>query len=96
MFVLMENEVLRGMRQLVGWTEGDGIFCPGGSVSNMYAMNLARYQLLPDVKRQGLFGLPRLNVFTSSEVRNGHHTVSVGLPTCRMFIDDRTVVYRTF
>uniref|UniRef100_G3P4Q5 Cysteine sulfinic acid decarboxylase n=1 Tax=Gasterosteus aculeatus aculeatus TaxID=481459 RepID=G3P4Q5_GASAC len=71
-FVLMENEVLRGMRQLVGWTEGDGIFCPGGSVSNMYAMNLARYQLLPDVKRQGLFGLPRLNVFTSSE---SHYSV---------------------
>ncbi|KAM8862901.1 acidic amino acid decarboxylase GADL1-like isoform 2-T2 [Spinachia spinachia] len=34
-FVLMENEILRGMRQLVGWTDGDGIFCPGGSISNM-------------------------------------------------------------
>lgn len=70
-FVLMELEVLRGLRQLVGWTEGDGLFCPGGSISNMYAMNLARYQLFPEVKSQGLWGLPRLTIFTSIEVRNG-------------------------
>lgn len=68
-FVLMETEVLRQLRQLVGWTEGDGIFCPGGSASNMYAMNLARYQLFPEVKNKGLWALPRLAVFTSSEVR---------------------------
>ncbi|XP_054464348.1 cysteine sulfinic acid decarboxylase isoform X2 [Anoplopoma fimbria] len=71
-FVLMENEVLRALRLLVGWTEGDGLFCPGGSASNMYAMNLARYHFLPDVKSQGLCGLPRLNVFTSSE---SHYSV---------------------
>uniref|UniRef100_A0A3Q1HKY9 Cysteine sulfinic acid decarboxylase n=1 Tax=Acanthochromis polyacanthus TaxID=80966 RepID=A0A3Q1HKY9_9TELE len=68
-FVLMEMEVLRGLRQLVGWKEGDGIFCPGGSTSNIYAMNLARYQLFPEVKSQGLYGLPRLAIFSSPEVR---------------------------
>lgn len=67
-FVLVEAEVLRGLRQLVGWTEGDGIFCPGGSTSNMYAMNLARYRLFPEVKSQGLRGLPQLTIFTSSQV----------------------------
>ena len=71
-FVLMETEVLKGLRQLVGWTEGDGLFCPGGSTSNMYAMNLARYRLYPEVKTQGLWGLPRLTVFTSAEVRTQH------------------------
>uniref|UniRef100_A0A3B4WPE6 Cysteine sulfinic acid decarboxylase n=1 Tax=Seriola lalandi dorsalis TaxID=1841481 RepID=A0A3B4WPE6_SERLL len=74
-FVLMETEVLRGLRQLVGWTEGDGIFCPGGSTSNMYAMNLARYRLFPDVKSQGLWGLPRLTIFTSPE---SHYSVKKG------------------
>lgn len=74
-FVLMENEVLRGLRHLVGWTQGDGLFCPGGSTSNMYAMNLARYQLFPDVKTQGLCGLPRLVVFTSPE---SHYSVKKG------------------
>uniref|UniRef100_A0A8D0ADX5 Cysteine sulfinic acid decarboxylase n=1 Tax=Sander lucioperca TaxID=283035 RepID=A0A8D0ADX5_SANLU len=74
-FVLMELEVLRGLRQLVGWTEGDGLFCPGGSISNMYAMNLARYQLFPEVKSQGLWGLPRLTIFTSIE---SHYSVKKG------------------
>lgn len=69
-FVLMEAEVLKGLRQLVGWAEGDGLFCPGGSTSNMYAMNLARYQMFPDVKSRGLWNLPRLTVFTSSQVNN--------------------------
>ena len=68
-FVLMENEVLRKMRAMVGWTEGDGIFCPGGSISNMYALNLARYKAFPQVKGQGLWALPRLAVFASKEVR---------------------------
>uniref|UniRef100_A0A3P8S188 Cysteine sulfinic acid decarboxylase n=1 Tax=Amphiprion percula TaxID=161767 RepID=A0A3P8S188_AMPPE len=74
-FVLMEMEVLRGLRQLVGWTEGDGIFCPGGSTSNIYAMNLARYQLFPEVKSQGLYGLPRLAIFSSPE---SHYSVKKG------------------
>lgn len=68
-FVLMENEVLRALRLLVGWTEGDGLFCPGGSTSNMFAMNLARYQLFPEVKAKGMRTLPQLVVFTSPEVR---------------------------
>lgn len=76
-FVLMETEVLRGLRQLVGWTEGDGIFCPGGSTSNMYAMNLARYKLFPEVKTQGLWCLPRLAIFTSFEVKNVRWTLHV-------------------
>ncbi|XP_047223139.1 cysteine sulfinic acid decarboxylase isoform X1 [Girardinichthys multiradiatus] len=74
-FVLMEAEVLRGLRELVGWTEGDGIFCPGGSTSNMYAMNLARYRLYPEVKSQGLWSLPRLTIFTSPE---SHYSVKKG------------------
>uniref|UniRef100_A0A8C6P129 Cysteine sulfinic acid decarboxylase n=1 Tax=Nothobranchius furzeri TaxID=105023 RepID=A0A8C6P129_NOTFU len=74
-FVLMENEVLRSLRQLLGWTEGDGIFCPGGSMSNMYAINLARYRLFPEVKSQGLWSVPRLAIFTSPE---SHYSVRKG------------------
>ncbi|XP_017343638.1 cysteine sulfinic acid decarboxylase [Ictalurus punctatus] len=66
-FVLMEDVVLRSLRSLVGWSEGDGIFCPGGSISNMYAMNVARYWAFPQVKTQGLWSVPRLAVFTSQE-----------------------------
>ncbi|XP_068453842.1 cysteine sulfinic acid decarboxylase isoform X2 [Clinocottus analis] len=88
-FVLMEAEVLRGLRQLVGWTEGDGLFCPGGSASNMYAMNLARYQRFPEVKSQGLCGLPRLNIFTSSE---SHYSVKKGAAFLGIGTDNVIVV----
>lgn len=39
-------------------------------MSNMYAMNLARYKYCPDIKEKGLSGLPRLIFFTSAEVKN--------------------------
>ncbi|XP_047388574.1 acidic amino acid decarboxylase GADL1 isoform X4 [Sciurus carolinensis] len=66
-FLLVEEAVLKKMIEFIGWKEGDGIFNPGGSVSNMYAMNLARYKYCPDIKEKGLFGLPRLILFTSAE-----------------------------
>ncbi|XP_024148968.1 cysteine sulfinic acid decarboxylase isoform X2 [Oryzias melastigma] len=74
-FVLIETEVLKALRQLVGWTDGDGIFCPGGSTSNMYAMNLARYKLFPEVKTKGLWALPRLAIFSSP---GSHYSVKKG------------------
>ncbi|KAL8165430.1 UNVERIFIED_CONTAM: Acidic amino acid decarboxylase gadl1 [Gekko kuhli] len=66
-FLLVEEAVLKKMIEFIGWEEGDGIFNPGGSVSNMYAMNLARYKYCPDIKEKGLSGMPRLVVFTSEE-----------------------------
>ncbi|XP_048406963.2 acidic amino acid decarboxylase GADL1-like isoform X4 [Stegostoma tigrinum] len=71
-FVLMEEVVLKKMRELIGWTEGDGIFSPGGSVSNMYAVNLARYKCCPELKENGLSGSPPLAMFTSEE---SHYSV---------------------
>lgn len=51
-FILMEEVVLKEMRKIVGWTdgEGDGIFCPGGSIANGYSISCARYRAFPDVK----------------------------------------------
>lgn len=51
-FTLMEEEVLKEMRVIVGWPngEGDGIFCPGGSIANGYAISCARYHFYPEVK----------------------------------------------
>nr|BAL22277.1 cysteine sulfinate decarboxylase [Anguilla japonica] len=71
-FVLMEEVVLSQLRSLVGWEAGDGIFYPGGSVSNMYAINLARYRAFPQVKLRGPWAVPRLAVFTSQE---GHYSI---------------------
>lgn len=52
-FTLMEEVVLAEMRRIVGFSvdgEGDGIFCPGGSVANGYAISCARFNAVPDVK----------------------------------------------
>lgn len=52
--------------------EGDGIFCPGGSMANGYAINLARHSMFPVVKQKGLTAVPRLVVFTSEDA---HYSV---------------------
>lgn len=51
-FILMEEVVLKEMRKIVGYQngDGDGIFCPGGSAANGYAISCARYKYFPDVK----------------------------------------------
>ena len=49
-FTLMEAAVLEEMRRLVGFTCGDGMFCPGGSLANGTAMNIARFKMFPDIK----------------------------------------------
>lgn len=94
-FVLMEDVVLAKLRELVGWSGGDGIFAPGtlspalspapapavachpprlslspagGSMSNMYAMNVARFHRFPHGRRSGNWALPRLVLFASREV----------------------------
>lgn len=74
-FVLMEEVVLAKLRELVGWKNGDGIFCPGGSISNMYAMNVARFQRFPESRQLGSRALPRLVLFASEEC---HYSIQKG------------------
>ncbi|XP_040166564.1 cysteine sulfinic acid decarboxylase [Anopheles arabiensis] len=73
-FVLMEEVVLREMRTIVGYPdgEGDGIFAPGGSMANGYAISCARHKFMPDIKTKGLHALPRLVIFTSEDA---HYSV---------------------
>lgn len=73
-FTLMEEVILQEMRKIIGWKngEGDGIFCPGGSMANGYAINIARHKYFPEIKRMGLADYPRLVVFTSEDA---HYSV---------------------
>uniref|UniRef100_A0A4W5PY44 Glutamate decarboxylase 1b n=1 Tax=Hucho hucho TaxID=62062 RepID=A0A4W5PY44_9TELE len=66
-FVLMEQLTLKKMREIIGWPsgEGDGIFSPGGAISNMYSVMIARYKYFPEVKTKGMSAAPRLVLFTS-------------------------------
>ncbi|XP_069051324.1 acidic amino acid decarboxylase GADL1 [Lepisosteus oculatus] len=94
-FVLIEESVLKKMIEFVGWEEGgDGMFSPGGSVSNMYAVNVARHKLFPNIKEEGLSAQPRLVMFTSEE---SHYSVRkaaafLGIGTRNVYVvpaDDR-------
>ncbi|TRY84135.1 hypothetical protein DNTS_026034 [Danionella cerebrum] len=73
-FVLMEEVVLRKMHTIIGWKEedGDGIFCPGGSMSNLYSVLLARFHLFPAVKTHGMSAIPHLALFTSA---HSHYSI---------------------
>ncbi|KAG8014373.1 Glutamate decarboxylase 1, partial [Nibea albiflora] len=69
-FILMEEVLLRKMQSIVGWSdeEGDGIFCPGGSISNLYSILVARYHFYPEShysvkKSAAVLGLGSENVF---------------------------------
>ncbi|XP_048867319.1 glutamate decarboxylase 1 [Brienomyrus brachyistius] len=73
-FILMEEVLLKKMREKVGWAhgEGDGIFCPGGSMSNLYSILVARYRYFPKTKTQGMACAPRLALFTSE---HSHYSI---------------------
>ncbi|XP_064614729.1 cysteine sulfinic acid decarboxylase-like [Liolophura sinensis] len=75
LFTLMEKEVFKTMRSLIGFNEGDGIFCPGGSISNMYAISLARFKKFPEVKTKGMHGIPPVCILTSEQ---SHYSLKKG------------------
>merc|ERR1719402_954479 len=65
-FIIIEHSVLGHIRRLFDWgDQGDGIFSPGGSLSNMYGMMLARHNAFPDLKTKGLFNHQPLVALTS-------------------------------
>uniref|UniRef100_A0AAR2J940 Glutamate decarboxylase 1a n=1 Tax=Pygocentrus nattereri TaxID=42514 RepID=A0AAR2J940_PYGNA len=67
-FILMEDIIFKKMHSIIGWSEkeGDGIFCPGGTMSNLYSVLLARYHFFPRVKTAGMLALPPLALLTST------------------------------
>ncbi|XP_001600163.2 cysteine sulfinic acid decarboxylase [Nasonia vitripennis] len=77
-FTLLEREIVERSLELVGYPampEADGILSPGGSLSNMYGMVLARYRYFPQSKRTGMTACPPLAYFTSED---GHYSMSKG------------------
>jgi len=85
-FTLIEQEVIKKSLELVGYPsppQADGIMNPGGSLSNMYGMVLARYRALPTlVKTKGTSGMPPLVCFSSEDshysIVKGAHWLGLG------------------
>ncbi|KAI5644899.1 pyridoxal-dependent decarboxylase conserved domain-containing protein [Phthorimaea operculella] len=66
-FTLIELKMLSHVLKLFGIPEGDGIFSPGGSLSKLYAIVVARFKAFPEVKTKGMRSLPELVIFTSED-----------------------------
>ncbi len=80
-FTLMESAVLSKLGRIAGYLNDDGevlptlppgLFCPGGSSATLYALQLARHRLRPDVRQTGATG-ERLTVFVSDA---GHYATT--------------------
>ncbi|XP_076437424.1 cysteine sulfinic acid decarboxylase-like [Babylonia areolata] len=73
-FVVMEKYVMGKLCETVGFPrgQGEGIFCPGGSFSNIMAVHLARYRNNPDVSSKGLWDMPKVRLYTSE---GGHYSL---------------------
>lgn len=71
----MEAYMLQKMRRFIGWgeNEGDGLFSPGGSISNMYAMQAARHKYFPQTKEFGLLSIGKVPVVFTSE--HSHYSI---------------------
>lgn len=87
-FIMMEHEVLIKMREIIGFHDGDSILAPGGSISNMYALIIARHKLFPRHKQEGTKAIPgQLICYTSEQchysIRGGAASIGIGSDNCR-------------
>jgi glutamate/tyrosine decarboxylase-like PLP-dependent enzyme len=73
-FTLLERELTARMAELAGFGRPDpgaadpaGIFCPGGSTANLYAMQVARHRAHPELIEEGAASGPELVVLSSEQ-----------------------------
>lgn len=86
-FLIMEAVVFKHMRRIIGWDSGETTLAPGGSMSNLYAILLARTKLFPEYKQKGLIkGCPgQLTMYTSSA---SHYSMKRGAVICGLGLDN--------
>ncbi len=64
---LMEAQLIRRMNDLVGFEHGEGVFAPGGSISNLMSVLAARHRAFPHVKKEGHRATDKPVFFVSNE-----------------------------
>ena len=72
-FILMEHECLKKMREIIGFEGGDSILASGGSVSNMYALMIARHKIFPMVEPPPGLAMMTFLLCAAQEVRHEGH-----------------------
>jgi len=87
-FIMMEHQVLKAMREIIGFDNGDSILAPGGTISNMYGLLCARHKHFPEYKEKGAatFLEEPLAVYTSAQchysIRGACATIGIGTSNC--------------
>ncbi len=69
--VAVERLLIQQLNQIVGYSDGEGTFTPGGSLSNLIAMLIARNHFAPDALTEG-FIVGSGCIYTSAD---GHYSV---------------------
>ncbi|MCA9311027.1 MAG: hypothetical protein KDA21_07465, partial [Phycisphaerales bacterium] len=69
---ILERRLIDHMGEKIGWSACDGIFNPGGSMSNLVAALLARAHTFPTAREEGMHGC-RATIYTSAE---GHYSIT--------------------
>ncbi|XP_064095455.1 acidic amino acid decarboxylase GADL1-like [Macrobrachium nipponense] len=92
-FSLVEHHVISTLVKLFGFEDGDGIFSPGGSMNNMYGMQLARYRLFKDGKTEGIFGRKPMVALTSDQshysIKKAANWMGIGINNVVIVATDR-------
>jgi len=80
---LMESALIERMNGLVGFPDGEGVFAPGGSISNLMAVIAARHRAFPHARQHGLAADDRPVMFLSEEahysLRRAANVIGIGL-----------------
>lgn len=76
----MEHFVLEKMRSIIGFNDGDSILAPGGAISNLYSIIVARHSKFPEYKEKGLKAMPKQLVLFTSE--HSHYSSKGAGATC--------------
>ena len=71
---VVELELTRHMARIVGFTEGEGVFAAGGSMSNFTAIVMARNEADPDIREHGHDGAA-MTLYTSAI---SHYSITKG------------------
>ncbi len=87
-FTLMERALITRLSELAGLPGAEGIFCPGGSLSNLHALVLARDRAVPHARSQGV-GDARLVAFTSA---HAHYSFEKAMSVAGLGRDNLCVV----
>lgn len=89
---LAEKELVEHFNKKISWQSGDGIMVTGGSNANFVAMLVARNNLYPETKKNGVQGL-RLVAFVSEDAHysfdKGVNMLGLGLSSLKKVPTDK-------